>query len=175
MTSIQLWVSIVGVIAALVFAAYFFRGMLVQDEGTERMRIVGGHVQNGAMAYLGQQYRVMLVVFGSLAIVFFILGYVLELQSRWLPLTFIAGGLSSALAGYIGMLTATRAAVRTAAAARSSLPKALRIAFRSGAVMGLTVVGFGLGLPETFYNTVVHHLQDLFRIVYFLFLYNPVK
>ena len=145
MTEPVLWLAPIGVLSGLLFAALFFRDMLRQDAGTEPMQRIGGHVHKGAMAYLGQQYRVMLLVFLGLAALFALLAYGFGLQSRWLPVTFLAGGLFSAVAGYVGMQTATRASVRTAAAARSSLPGALRIAFRSGAVMGLVVVSLGLG------------------------------
>ncbi|MDH3994131.1 MAG: sodium-translocating pyrophosphatase, partial [Gammaproteobacteria bacterium] len=102
-------------------------------------------VRRGAMAYLGQQYRIMLLVFAVLALLFAVLAYGFGLQNPWLPITFVGGGFFSALAGFFGMQTATLAATRTAAAARTSLGQALRIAFRSGAVIGLTVVGLGLG------------------------------
>ena len=138
------WIAPFAAAVALLFAWRFYREMLVEDEGNERMRSIGGHVRDGAMAYLRQQYRVMLLVFVAVAAVFAILAWGLGVQNSWLPLTFVAGGLFSALAGYFGMQTATRAATRTTSAAQNSLAKALRIAFRSGAVMGLVVVGLGL-------------------------------
>lgn len=131
-------------VVALVFAYVFFRGMKTRDQGTELMRTIGSHVREGAMAYLRQQYRVMLFVFGGTAVFFAILSYGFKLQSPWLPFTFICGGFFSGLAGYFGMQTATQAATRTAAAARTSLGGSLQVAFRSGAVMGLSVVGLGL-------------------------------
>jgi len=139
------WIAPVAALLALVFALVFYRGMVAKDQGTARMREIGDHVRRGAMAYLRQQYRVMAVAFVVLAAVFAVLAYGLNAQSDWLPFTFLAGGLFSALAGFFGMQTATRASTRTAAAARTSLPNALRVAFRSGAVMGLVVVGLGLG------------------------------
>lgn len=139
------WIAPLGAILALIFAYRFYRDMLSQDQGTERMREIGDHVRHGAMAYLRQQYKIMLLVFVLLTAIFAYLAYALQAQSPWLPFTFVCGGLFSALAGYFGMQTATRASTRTAAAARSSLSDALRIAFRSGAVMGLVVVGLGLG------------------------------
>ncbi len=145
MTDLVFWIAPFGAVLAMAFAWWFFRDMLSRDEGTELMQRIGGHVRTGAIAYLKQQYRVMLVVFLVVAAVFAVLAYGLDVQSPWLPLTFVFGGAFSALAGYIGMQTATRASTRTAAAARTSLPDALRIAFRSGAVMGLIVVGLGLG------------------------------
>ena len=139
------WLAPVAALIGLLFAWAFFRDMLRQDEGTEVMRRIGQHVREGAMAYLRQQYRVMLLVYCALAAVFAILAYGFGVQNPWLPVTFLFGGFFSALAGFIGMQTATRASTRTAAAARSSLDQSLRIAFRSGAVIGLTVVGLGLG------------------------------
>ncbi|KXX64442.1 sodium-translocating pyrophosphatase [Marichromatium gracile] len=145
MNEIAFWIAPVAALTALVVATRFFREMLAEDQGSARMREIGDHVRHGAMAYLRQQYRLMLLVFALLTALFALLSYGFGLQSTWLPATFVCGGLFSALAGYIGMQTATRAATRTAAAARTSLPQALRIAFRSGAVMGLVVVGLGLG------------------------------
>jgi K(+)-stimulated pyrophosphate-energized sodium pump len=139
------WLAPVGVLSGLVFAGIFFRAMIKTDAGSAEMQRIGRHVHRGAMAYLGQQYRIMLIVFALLAAVFAGLAYGIDVQNDWLPVTFLAGGLFSALAGYIGMQTATRAAPRTAAAARQSLAGALKIAFRSGSVMGLTVVSLGLG------------------------------
>jgi len=140
-----LLLALAGVVSGLFFAGVFFRAMLRQDAGTARMQHIGDLVHRGAMTYLGQQYRVMLIVFLVLAAVFAVLAFGVGVQSPWLPATFLTGGLFSALAGYIGMQTATRAAPRTAAAARQSLAGALQVAFRSGAVMGLTVVSLGLG------------------------------
>ncbi|OSM06873.1 putative vacuolar-type H(+)-translocating pyrophosphatase [Magnetofaba australis IT-1] len=130
---------------ALFFAWKFYGEMLAWDEGDELMRKIAGHVRDGAMAYLRQQYKVMLLVFVVLAGLFAWLAYGMNLQTHWLPYTFLCGGFFSALAGYFGMRTATAAASRTAAAARQSLPAALQVSFRSGAVMGLVVVGLGLG------------------------------
>jgi K(+)-stimulated pyrophosphate-energized sodium pump len=144
MTEPLFWLAPAAALAALVFAGGFFREMLRQDEGTGLMRRIGGHVRQGAMAYLGQQYRVMALVFAALAALFAVLAWGFGVQNAWLPLTFLSGGLFSALAGYVGMQTATLASTRTAAAARTSLGLSLRVAFRSGAVIGLVVVGLGL-------------------------------
>ncbi|MBK1640882.1 sodium-translocating pyrophosphatase [Chromatium okenii] len=145
MNEFVFWIAPIAAVAALVYAWRFYQEMLVQDQGTALMQEIGGHVSRGAMAYLWQQYKIMLVVFGALAAVFYVLAYHLHVQSTWLPVTFLCGGFFSALAGYFGMQTATKASTRTASAAQTSLPDALRIAFRSGAVMGLVVVGLGLG------------------------------
>ena len=144
MTEPLFWLAPVAALTALLFAALFFQTMRRQDEGTPLMRRIGGHVRAGAMAYLRQQYRVMALVFGALAGLFAVLAYGFAVQNPWLPFTFLCGGFFSALAGYIGMQTATLASTRTAAAARSSLGQSLRVAFRSGAVIGLAVVGLGL-------------------------------
>lgn len=128
----------------LIMAWYFYRQMKRRSEGTERMREIAGYVRDGAMAYLRQQYRIMVWVFAILAAGFALLAFGFELQTRWMPLLFLAGGFFSALAGYFGMRTATAASARTAQAASESLPAGLQVAFRSGSVMGLVVVGLGL-------------------------------
>ena len=138
------WIAPGASIVALVFALMFFRQMMKADEGTDLMIKIGRHVREGAMAYLNQQYRIMLIVFAVVVLLFAVLAYGFDLQSNWLPITFVCGGFFSALAGYFGMRTATQAATRTAAAARESLGGALKVSFRSGAVMGLVVVGLGL-------------------------------
>ena len=139
------WLAPLASVLALVFAWRFYRDMRREDEGTEIMRSIGAHVRKGSMAYLRQQYLIMTLVFVGVAALFAYLAYGLKVQNPWLPATFVFGGFFSALAGFFGMQTATRASTRTAAAARTSLAKALNIAFRSGAVMGLVVVGLGLG------------------------------
>lgn len=131
-------------LTALAFAYIFYRQMLRQDEGTPKMKEIASYVRQGAMAYLKQQYKVVIVVFLVLAAVFAFLAYGLGIQNGWVPFAFLTGGFFSGLAGFIGMKTATYASARTANAARSSLNKGLKVAFRSGAVMGLTVVGLGL-------------------------------
>ena len=118
--------------------------MMKEDEGTDRMKEIAEHVRKGAMAYLKQQYKVVTAVFVVLAIVFAFMAYVLKVQNPWVPFAFLTGGLFSGLAGFFGMKTATYASARTAHGARTGLDKGLKIAFRSGAVMGLVVVGLGL-------------------------------
>jgi len=129
---------------ALGFAFYFFKQMKKESEGTERMKTVAQHVRTGAMAYLKQQYKVVSIFFIVMVIIFAILAYGLNLQNEWVPFAFLTGGFFSGLAGFFGMKTATYASARTANAARESLNRGLRVAFRSGAVMGLVVVGLGL-------------------------------
>ena len=141
---IAFWLVPIASVIALGMAYLFFLSMMKADEGTPRMREIAGHVRRGAMAYLKQQYKVVLIVFIVLAIIFSIMAYGFGVQNPWVPFAFLTGGFFSGLAGFFGMKTATYASARTANAARKSLDGGLRIAFRSGAVMGLTVVGLGL-------------------------------
>lgn len=129
---------------ALFMAWYFYRGMMKESEGTDQMKKIAGYVRKGAMSYLKQQYRIVGIVFLALVILFSIMAYGFNLQNPWVPVAFLTGGFFSGLAGYLGMKTATYASARTANAARNSLNAGLRVAFRSGAVMGLVVVGLGL-------------------------------
>ena len=138
------WLVPVASLVALTMAWYFFKTMMKSDEGTPRMREIAEYVRRGAMAYLKQQYKVVLIVFIVLAVVFSFMAYVLKVQNPWVPFAFLTGGLFSGLAGFFGMKTATYASGRTANAARKGLDVGLKIAFRSGAVMGLVVVGLGL-------------------------------
>ena len=131
-------------ILALGFAWFFFRQMMKESEGSATMKEIALFVRKGAMAYLKQQYKVVTVVFIILAVFFAVLAYGFGVQNTWVPFAFLTGGFFSGLAGYVGMKTATYASARTANAAMRSLNSGLRIAFRSGAVMGLTVVGLGL-------------------------------
>ena len=138
------WLIPIASVVALGMAWFFFRSMMREEEGTERMKEIAAHVRKGAMAYLKQQYKVVTIVFVVLAIVFAFMAYVLKVQNPWVPFAFLTGGLFSGLAGFFGMKTATYASARTVNGARSGLDKGLKIAFRSGAVMGLVVVGLGL-------------------------------
>ena len=128
---------------ALLFAYIFFRQMMKESEGTVTMKQIAQFVREGAMAYLKQQYKVVTIVFVVLAAIFAVLAY-FGVQNSWVPFAFLTGGLFSGLAGFVGMKTATYASARTANAAQRSLNAGLKVAFRSGAVMGLTVVGLGL-------------------------------
>ena len=130
-------------ILALGFAFYFYKSMLKEDEGTDLMKKIALHVRNGAMAYLKQQYKVVIIVFIILAAIFGVMS-VFNLQNEWVWFAFLTGGFFSGLAGFFGMKTATYASARTANAAKQSLNNGLKVAFRSGAVMGLTVVGLAL-------------------------------
>ena len=138
------WLVPIASVIALGMAMAFYLQMKKADEGTPRMIEIAEHVRKGAMAYLKQQYKVVIIVFIILAIIFAVMAYVFHMQNEWVPFAFLTGGLFSGLAGFFGMKTATYASARTANAARKSLDAGLRIAFRSGAVMGLTVVGLGL-------------------------------
>lgn len=131
-------------VLALAFAYVFYSQMRKESEGTPTMQEIAEHVRKGAMAYLKQQYKVVAIVFVILALFFAVLAYGFHVQNPWVPFAFLTGGFFSGLAGFIGMKTATAASARTANAARNSLNAGLKIAFRSGAVMGLTVVGLGL-------------------------------
>ena len=130
-------------VLALSFAFYFFKSMMKEDEGTDLMKKIASHVRRGAMAYLKQQYKVVGIVFVVLAIIFGVMS-IFGLQNEWVWFAFLTGGFFSGLAGFFGMKTATFASARTANAARNSLNSGLQVAFRSGAVMGLTVVGLAL-------------------------------
>ncbi len=138
------WLVPCAAIIALCFARYFFVHMKQQSEGTEIMKTIAGHVRSGAMAYLKQQYKIVGIVFLVLCAFFAVLAYGFGVQNPWVPFAFLTGGFFSGLAGYIGMKTATYASARTAHAASESLNRGLKVAFRSGAVMGLVVVGLGL-------------------------------
>lgn len=130
-------------VLALAMAYMFYRQMLKKDEGTDLMKKIAAHVRQGAMAYLKQQYKVVAIVFVILAALFGVMA-LLGLQNGWVWFAFLTGGFFSGLAGFFGMKTATYASARTANAARQSLNSGLQVAFRSGAVMGLVVVGLAL-------------------------------
>jgi len=140
------WIVPVASVLVLAFAAKFFFDMKKADEGNDRMKEIAGYVREGAMAYLKQQYKVVAIFFVIIAIAFGIMAFY-GLQNNIVPVAFLTGGIFSGLAGFIGMKTATYASGRVAQACRDKedgLNKGLQLAFRSGAVLGLTVVGFGL-------------------------------
>ncbi|MFA7419453.1 MAG: sodium-translocating pyrophosphatase [Melioribacteraceae bacterium] len=138
------WIVPISSVAALAFAYFFYSQMMKESEGTEKMASIALYVRKGAMAYLKQQYKVVGMFFLIITGIFAVLAYGFNLQNPWVPFAFITGGFFSGLAGFFGMKTATYASARTAFGAQESLNKGLRIAFRSGAVMGLVVVGLGL-------------------------------
>ena len=158
------WIVFCASIVALGFAFFFYRKMLKEDEGTPTMREIASHVRKGAMAYLKQQYKVVTIVFIVLAILFFIMS-IFDLQNGWVWFAFLTGGFFSGLAGFLGMKTATYASARTANGARQSLNKGLQIAFRSGAVMGLTVVGLALLDVSVWFFILDHFIPEEHHLV----------
>jgi K(+)-stimulated pyrophosphate-energized sodium pump len=143
MISSIFWIVPVAAVTALVFAWIFFRGLMKNSEGNDRMKEIAQYVREGAMAYLTRQYRVVTIVFIILVVLLLFLAY-MGVQNPFVPVAFLTGGFFSGLCGFLGMKTATHASARTAQGATQSLNRGLQIAFRSGAVMGLVVVGFGL-------------------------------
>ncbi len=138
------WIVPAASVVALLLAWYFYRQMMRESEGTPLMQKIASYVRKGAMSYLRQQYKIVGLVFLGLVVLFAIMAYGFQLQNPWVPIAFLTGGFFSGLSGFLGMKTATYASARTANAARGSLNAGLRVAFRSGAVMGLVVVGLGL-------------------------------
>ena len=138
------WMVPAASLLALCFAYFFHRQMMKESEGTPQMMKIAAAVRKGAMSYLKQQYKIVGWVFLGLVILFSIMAYGFGVQNPWVPVAFLTGGFFSGLSGFLGMKTATYASARTANAARHSLNAGLRVAFRSGAVMGLVVVGLGL-------------------------------
>jgi inorganic pyrophosphatase/K(+)-stimulated pyrophosphate-energized sodium pump len=136
--------AFVASLAALTQAFFFYKKMMSADEGSPKMVEIAGYVREGANAYLTQQYKVVAMFFVVIFALLAFAAFGLHVQSRWVPFAFITGGFFSGLAGWFGMKTATWASSRTAAGAQKSLNQGLQVAFRSGAVMGLTVVGLGL-------------------------------
>ena len=139
-----MWVTWIGSVAALLFALILALSVLRKSPGSATMQELSRAVLEGATAYLKQQYKVVGLFFLLLFVVLAIIAYGLRLLSPFVPFAFITGGFFSALAGYIGMSIATRANSRTAHGASISLNAGLRVAFSSGTVMGMTVVGLGL-------------------------------
>ncbi|HDR88052.1 MAG TPA: sodium-translocating pyrophosphatase [Bacteroidetes bacterium] len=155
-----IFVALAAAILALVFAYIFFRQMMKKSEGTDAMKKIAEHVRKGAMSYIWQQYKVVVIVFVVLSLFFVYLAYGLEFQNKWVPFAFLTGGFFSGLAGFIGMKTATYASARTTNAARTSLDAGLKVAFRSGGVMGLVVVGLALLDVTVWYLVLNHFVED---------------
>ena len=151
-------------VLALSFAFYFYKSMMKEDEGTDLMKKIASHVRKGAMAYLKQQYKVVIIVFVVLAAVFGVMS-VFGLQNEWVWFAFLTGGFFSGLAGFFGMKTATYASARTANAARKSLNSGLQVAFRSGAVMGLVVVGLALLDVSLWFIVLDHFIPEANHLV----------
>jgi K(+)-stimulated pyrophosphate-energized sodium pump len=149
----------VAAVIALFYSLVFFRFMKKSDPGTKRMQEIASYVQQGAMAYLKRQYKIVAVIFICLVIILNIMSLTVKLH--WLvPWAFLTGGFFSGLAGFIGMRTATYASNRTTAATMKNLDAGLKIAFRSGAVMGLTVVGLAL-LDISIWFWVLYNYLDI--------------
>ncbi len=142
-TPVVWWIAPVGSMLALVMAYVFYTMMMKASPGNARMVEIAGYVREGAMAYLRQQYTRVGLVFALLVVIFTGLA-LMGVQNPFVPVAFLTGGFFSGLCGYLGMKTATQASSRTAQGASESLNRGLQVAFRSGAVMGLVVVGFGL-------------------------------
>ena len=153
------WLGLVGSLTALIAAFYFYRDILSNDEGTPAMIEIAQAVRDGAMAYLSAQYRTIIIVFAALFVIFAILA-VLGVQSWFVTVAFLTAGFFSGAAGFVGMRAATNSSARTANAAREGLNGGLRIAFRGGAVMGLSVVGFAL-LDMSIWFVILYYIFDL--------------
>ena len=164
------WIAPIGSLLALGFAFYFYKKMMEAPEGTEKMIEIARHVREGAYAYLFRQYSVVTLVFIVLLAIFAFLAYK-GVQNPFVPVAFLTGGFFSGLCGFLGMKTATNASARTAQGASKSLNSGLQVAFRSGAVMGLVVVGFGLFDISMWYlilDKVVYTAQNMANGLTFL-------
>jgi len=164
------WLVPISSLSALFFAWWFYRSMMKTSEGTDRMKEIALYVREGAMAYLRRQYTVVGKVFILLVILLLVLAF-MGVQNPFVPIAFLTGGFFSGLCGYLGMKTATNASARTAHGASQSLNKGLKVALRSGAVMGLVVVGFGLldiALWFLFLNKVIFTPEHMASGIHFL-------
>jgi K(+)-stimulated pyrophosphate-energized sodium pump len=160
----------IAALTALVSAFFFYRAMMRSEKGNAKMEEIAGYVREGAYAYLYRQYSAVLKVFIVLCIVLFVLAMV-GIQNPFVPVAFITGGLFSGLCGFLGMKTATNASSRTAQGATHSLNRGLKVAFRSGAVMGLVVVGFGLldiAIWYFFLDKIIYTPENLVKGLKFL-------
>jgi len=160
MTNMIFWLAPLGSASALFFAWFFYHQMKKESEGTEHMARIASYVRKGAMAYLKQQYKVVTMIFACLVVLLAFMAFVLKVQNPWVPIAFLTGGFFSGLSGFFGMKTATYASARTTQAAKKSLNAGLRIAFRSGAVMGLVVVGLAL-LDISLWFIILRHFYPL--------------
>ncbi len=152
------WIAPIASGLALIVAWFLFRWMKAQSGGNDRMKEIAQHVREGAFAYLKRQYGVVSIVFLGLLVIFTALA-IMGLQNPFVPVAFLTGGFFSGLCGFLGMNTATLASNRTAEGARHSLNRGLQVAFRSGAVMGMVVVGFGL-LDIAMWYFALNHFYD---------------
>ncbi|MCG6925197.1 MAG: sodium-translocating pyrophosphatase [Acidobacteria bacterium] len=154
MHSIVNWLWVFGVVA-LLFAWYKTLYVNQQDSGTERMAEISSYIREGAIAFLKREYSVLAVFAIVVAILLFVANY--QNGTQLVGVSFIVGAVCSGLAGVFGMRVATRANVRTAAAARESLTSALNVAFSGGTVMGMSVVGLGVLGLSTLFVVYAHH------------------
>ena len=138
------WLAPIGALCALFFVRKFYKEVMAYPEGDKKMVEIAGHVRDGAYAYLKQQYKVVFIFFIFVFILLLFISFGLKVQSPFVPFAFLTSGFFSGLAGFLGMKIATNASSRTTEGAKQSLDLGLRIAFRSGAVMGLIVVGLAL-------------------------------
>ena len=159
-----IYIVLAASVVALSFAYLFFRQMMKESEGTDLMKQIAAHVRKGAMAYLKQQYKVVIIVFICLAAIFGVMS-IFDLQNSWVWFAFLTGGFFSGLAGFFGMKTATYASARTANAARGSLNSGLKVAFRSGAVMGLVVVGLALLDISVWFLVLNHFIPEEHHLI----------
>ncbi len=134
---------LVAAIIALVFAGYKFYSVKKLPEGTDEMASISSKIRSGAMAYLKRQYKTVGIFFAVMFVILSVLAF-LKLLTPYVPFAFLTGGIFSGLSGFVGMKIATYANSRTANGAREGLNRGLKIAFSSGTVMGMTVVGLGL-------------------------------
>ncbi|MBI1290053.1 sodium-translocating pyrophosphatase [bacterium] len=158
------YIAPAGAVAALLFAFYFYTSIMKESEGTPAMKQIASYVREGAYAYLRRQYVVVGAFFGVVALLLAFMAFGLELQNKVVPFAFLTGGFFSGLAGFLGMKTATASSARTAFAASKSLDKGLRVAFRAGAVMGLTVVGLALADITVWFLYLYLYHHQLFGI-----------
>ncbi|MCK5242083.1 sodium-translocating pyrophosphatase [bacterium] len=153
----MLYITPAAGVLALLFAYFKAKQVNKADSGTEKMVEIGGHIREGAMAFLGREYKVLAVFVGCVAVLLALANAGMEGSSWMVGLSFVVGAICSGLAGFFGMRVATAANYRTASAARKSLNAALEVAFSGGAVMGMSVVGLatlGLGLLLLIYCNI---------------------
>lgn len=157
----KLWyIAPIGALIGLAFALKFYREVMASPPGDKLMVEIASHVREGAYAYLKQQYKVVAIIFLVVALVLCLLAFGLGIQSKLAPFGFLTAGGLSGLAGFLGMRIATQANSRTAEGAKQSLNRGLQIALRSGAVMGLVVVGLAL-LDLSLWFFVLRHYTSL--------------
>ncbi|MFH1771933.1 MAG: sodium-translocating pyrophosphatase [Candidatus Omnitrophota bacterium] len=143
-TAAVLGLVFLGSMVAICFALFLIWRLFKLSEGTESMKRISSYIQEGALSYLKQQYKIVSIFFAVVFLILVWMAFFMNVLSKFVPFAFFTGGLWSGLCGFIGMYVATRSNARTAFAAKDSLNKGLRAAFSGGCVMGLMVVGLGL-------------------------------